>query len=525
RGFANKAALEKYKPSIEGSLAQDMETKKVWLWDGAKWNDTGASDKDLAIAHSDAEIAKTNTALANVKDEVSQKADVLFDFHTKSILNEKTVWSGIDEVGNVLVAIDKYGNVVPNFLYDFHTEIEKPSYILVDFDFNILQKTGNEKDENEVYIDFYTVKDDSIFLTVDLNFNILNSNSVPKKDDESTNQIDFSKLQLSQVYPNDITHGDVYRNFDSVKVQNNYADAIYHASVWSLLPDHQSVYRLYDGLVAKSSSKLKSEVLGVDSDGNEIRAYIYTPKALQYGSDTPEVSWGKELTSPPKILITTGVHGNEKDAILQFYLIMKRVIETTFEDEDIALIAQTQLIIVPVVNPSGVNLNTRYNARKIDLNRNSPTDWSKSDTAAGPRPLSEPESVIVSALPERFPDCDYYIDFHNFNIAGSRLAWFATAKEETLPLIRKVSLHINTVMRRDYIFPASWPVRLSINAGGTFARHWQLGLDKQGFLLETPREEVGSNPFSIYKVRQHGINVIKHALHEIINFKMLNPTI
>ncbi|OTG79573.1 hypothetical protein B9T31_16930 [Acinetobacter sp. ANC 4558] len=48
RGFANKAALEKYKPSIEGSLAQDMETKKVWRWDGAKWNDEGASELDLA---------------------------------------------------------------------------------------------------------------------------------------------------------------------------------------------------------------------------------------------------------------------------------------------------------------------------------------------------------------------------------------------------------------------------------------------------------------------------------------------
>lgn len=69
-----------------------------------------------------------------------------------------------------------------------------------------------------------------------------------------------------------------------------------------------------------------------------------------------------------------------------------------------ALYANKSIFCVPVVNPDGLQAKTRFNARKVDLNRNFPTRNfvpganRNSRYHAGPKPLSEPESQLVHAL-------------------------------------------------------------------------------------------------------------------------------
>lgn len=46
--FATEAALLASVPTISKKAAKALDTKKVWLWDGTKWNDTGLSELDLA---------------------------------------------------------------------------------------------------------------------------------------------------------------------------------------------------------------------------------------------------------------------------------------------------------------------------------------------------------------------------------------------------------------------------------------------------------------------------------------------
>lgn len=62
-------------------------------------------------------------------------------------------------------------------------------------------------------------------------------------------------------------------------------------------------------------------------------------------------------------------------------------------------------ILVPVVNPDGLEAGTRRNANGVDLNRNFMSANFEPSSSHGSEPLSEPEARAIVALVERFrPD-------------------------------------------------------------------------------------------------------------------------
>ena len=109
----------------------------------------------------------------------------------------------------------------------------------------------------------------------------------------------------------------------------------------------------------------------------------------------------------PIILVVGCIHGNEPAGIA-----VARDLATDPAPRHLLL------WLVPEVNPDGVAAGTRQNARGVDLNRNFPWGWQPIGHPgdlhySGPRPLSEPESRIASALILRIrPDVTIWFHQH-----------------------------------------------------------------------------------------------------------------
>jgi protein MpaA len=92
------------------------------------------------------------------------------------------------------------------------------------------------------------------------------------------------------------------------------------------------------------------------------------------------------------VLVIGVIHGDEPGGLQIADLLAREPISS-----------RSAIWIIRDLNPDGVAAGTRDNAHGVDLNRNFPYDWRPigvpgDQQYSGPRPLSEPESRIASAL-------------------------------------------------------------------------------------------------------------------------------
>lgn len=129
-----------------------------------------------------------------------------------------------------------------------------------------------------------------------------------------------------------------------------------------------------------------------------------TPKVTEYGKSVEQrplkvIFLGN---GPEYIYILGGFHGDEGPAVSD---LVERT-KATLASQPSLLQGHT-VICIPVVNPDGWSRRTRQNARGVDLNRNFDTSnftvSQKGRYYSGPRPLSEPESLALKNLLNRFP--------------------------------------------------------------------------------------------------------------------------
>lgn len=156
--------------------------------------------------------------------------------------------------------------------------------------------------------------------------------------------------------------------------------------------------------VVTSQNDGKTSVIGKSVEGRDITAY-------QYG------------TGDTKILFVGGLHGGyEWNTTLVAYELMDYLAKTPS-----VIPAKVQITVIPVVNPDGLvkvagtagrfsqtdvasstatQIAGRFNANRVDLNRNFDCDWQSTGTwqktavSGGSKAFSEPESQAVKAYVE-----------------------------------------------------------------------------------------------------------------------------
>ncbi len=99
------------------------------------------------------------------------------------------------------------------------------------------------------------------------------------------------------------------------------------------------------------------------------------------------------------ILMMASIHGNEAAGTP----LLNRLAEQVVASPD--LLTGVTLVLMPVVNPDGVESEKRYNARGVDLNRNFPAENRQNSARYGLNALSEPEALaIYQVINDILPD-------------------------------------------------------------------------------------------------------------------------
>ena len=127
--------------------------------------------------------------------------------------------------------------------------------------------------------------------------------------------------------------------------------------------------------------------IGTSVEGKNIWAVVI--------SDNPD-----ENEWEPRVRLTGYVHGNEKisgQMLLRFIDYLTSNYNSDFNITN--LVNSRYIVIIPMLNPDGVEAGSRRNANNIDLNRNFSTEWKlypdggSSSIGGGTSYFSEPESI------------------------------------------------------------------------------------------------------------------------------------
>lgn len=138
-------------------------------------------------------------------------------------------------------------------------------------------------------------------------------------------------------------------------------------------------------------------------------------KAIKIGNSTLghsiETFTSTESFVEKKILIMSGLHGDEIEGVALTTMLLSH-----FSNQGEGVI--DHLIFAPISNPDGFSLNQRWNANKIDLNRNWPTkDWSPKSINPRYPPGPSAESEVETKAFRKFVEdakLKFVIDLHSY---------------------------------------------------------------------------------------------------------------
>lgn len=214
----------------------------------------------------------------------------------------------------------------------------------------------------------------------------------------------------------------------------------------------QHIYELYDALVTDNTKTRKVFNWGNDSDGNPLKWYHFEPE-MKYkiptsntGEDTFDM-FNRLRGSKPLLFIVSGVHGNEKTNMYALYKTIQHILEGK-DPMDRYIRANYEIVVLPCVNPYGINNNRRNNENNVNINRNFPYTWEQDESSdKGSKPFSEKGTQFIRDVRNQFlEDINYrqgilFIDSHDFNwtnYTNDRVLWSGANRTDVRQTLIKV---------------------------------------------------------------------------------------
>lgn len=178
-------------------------------------------------------------------------------------------------------------------------------------------------------------------------------------------------------------------------------------------------YGLFDALVAKDTAYGSRRVYEVDAWGNDVVEYTF--RSSNIGRNTGLLL---ESTTPPRILIVSGMNGQELDSILTFYLFMLDVLENWEKDAFcMRMYTSVEFKVLLCSTPSSIISNNNTNRNGVDINRNFEVDWFKSGIIHGAQAMSERDTVNISNWIESYRGRNIgLLELHDHTGDGSTFA-------------------------------------------------------------------------------------------------------
>lgn len=215
---------------------------------------------------------------------------------------------------------------------------------------------------------------------------------------------------------------------------------------------HEELYALYDRLTQKYPEYVSMNVLGMDDWGNELREYVFSTPNFNSRKDAPRTI-AKEIQKPV-LLVTSGVHGEEKTSVAGGYLFLKELAESKGPDCMAALREAICIKMIPCVVPSGYSNCDRASAAGVNMNRNFYTGWYPAGTPedknySGSLPGSEKETKAVQKWMEQNDNAFYYLDLHNTGNVDTDVTWIAIMNQAPYrdELLKNYSACLNSLAR------------------------------------------------------------------------------
>jgi len=165
-------------------------------------------------------------------------------------------------------------------------------------------------------------------------------------------------------------------NSNSIITESDHTQELYYS------PESLAAY--LEGMASKYPEITLLKSFGKSTSGQDLWVIEI--------SDNPGL---KEME--PRIRLTGSIHGNEPISGEILILFIDYLLTNYESKSEIKfLIDNSYIAIIPILNPDGINKNTRENANGIDLNRNFSSHW-VSGYDHGDNPFSEKESQAFQA--------------------------------------------------------------------------------------------------------------------------------